>query len=132
MSLYHFIQSRVLHSVSTLHGSVAHSSSVSLYLDIAPPLYHSLTSSLLPANVSLNHFFMHPPIPAPHVTVSLSHSLFPPLYHCHSMKVWKHHNLRVAYVAQHSFHHVEQHLDSSPVDYMKWRFSGMHGREGMQ
>ena len=37
-------------------------------------------------------------------------------------EVWKHHNLRVAYVAQHSFHHVEQHLDKSPVDYIKWRF----------
>lgn len=36
--------------------------------------------------------------------------------------VWKHHNLIVAYVAQHSFHHVEQHLDKSPVDYIKWRF----------
>ena len=33
-------------------------------------------------------------------------------------------NLRIAYVEQHSFHHVEQHLDASPVDYIKWRFSG--------
>ena len=41
-----------------------------------------------------------------------------------SGEVWKHMNLRVAYVAQHSFHHVEQHLDSSPVEYIKWRFSG--------
>ena len=38
-----------------------------------------------------------------------------------SGEVWKHHNLRLAYVAQHSFHHIEEHLDSSPVDYMKWR-----------
>ncbi len=37
-------------------------------------------------------------------------------------EVWKHHNLRVAYVAQHSLHHVEQHLEKSPVDYIKWRF----------
>ncbi len=28
--------------------------------------------------------------------------------------VWKHPNLRVAYVAQHAFHHVEQHLDKTP------------------
>ncbi|KAJ0398292.1 hypothetical protein P43SY_000814 [Pythium insidiosum] len=41
-------------------------------------------------------------------------------------EMWKHHNLRVAYVAQHSFHHVEQHLDSSPVEYIQWRF----GTEG--
>ncbi|OQS00298.1 elongation factor 3 [Thraustotheca clavata] len=40
---------------------------------------------------------------------------------------WKHHNLRVAYVAQHSLHHVEQHLDSSPVQYIQWRFGGPGG-----
>lgn len=28
--------------------------------------------------------------------------------------VWKHPNLRVAYVAQHAFHHVEQHLEKTP------------------
>lgn len=28
--------------------------------------------------------------------------------------VWKHPNLRVAYVAQHAFHHIEQHLDKTP------------------
>lgn len=45
--------------------------------------------------------------------------------------VWKHHNLRVAYVAQHSFHHVEKHLDVSPVDYIKWRFEDGVDREDM-
>lgn len=25
--------------------------------------------------------------------------------------VWKHPNLRIAYVAQHAFHHLEKHLD---------------------
>lgn len=45
--------------------------------------------------------------------------------------IWKHMNLRIAYVAQHSFHHVEMHLDSSPVDYMKWRFYGGVDREDM-
>lgn len=39
-------------------------------------------------------------------------------------EIWKHPNLRIAYVAQHSFHHVEEHLDKSPVDYMKQRFKG--------
>ena len=29
----------------------------------------------------------------------------------------------MAYVAQHSFHHLEQYLDVSPVDYFKWRFA---------
>lgn len=40
-------------------------------------------------------------------------------------------NLRVAYVAQHSFHHIEQHLDMSPVDYIKWRFHGGVDKEEM-
>jgi elongation factor 3 len=43
--------------------------------------------------------------------------------------VWKHHNLNVAYVAQHSFHHVERHLNSSPVEYLQWRFYGGQDRE---
>lgn len=42
---------------------------------------------------------------------------------------WKHHNVRLAYVAQHSFHHVEQHLDSSPVEYFQWRFGGENGMD---
>jgi len=37
---------------------------------------------------------------------------------------YKHPNLRIAYVAQHAFHHVEQHLDKSPVEYIEWRFAG--------
>ncbi|RHZ15425.1 hypothetical protein DYB31_000507 [Aphanomyces astaci] len=44
-----------------------------------------------------------------------------------SGEMWKHHNLRVAYVAQHSLHHVEQHLDSSPVEYIQWRYGGPGG-----
>ena len=40
-----------------------------------------------------------------------------------------HHNLRVAYVAQHSFHHVEAHYDSSPADYIAWRFKDAYDRE---
>jgi elongation factor 3 len=43
--------------------------------------------------------------------------------------VWAHHNLRIAYVAQHSFHHVEQHLDKSPVEYMQWRFGTGDGTD---
>eukprot|EP01035_Chromulina_nebulosa_P018284 gene18284-23962_t len=48
-----------------------------------------------------------------------------------SGEVWKHTGLRIAYVAQHSLHHVEQHLDKSPVDYIKWRFAGGVDREDM-
>ncbi|KAJ1553801.1 hypothetical protein HK405_006850, partial [Cladochytrium tenue] len=37
--------------------------------------------------------------------------------------VWKHPNLRVGYVAQHAFHHLEQHLDLTPNQYIQWRYS---------
>merc|ERR1711990_1165271 len=44
--------------------------------------------------------------------------------------VVKHPNMRLAYVAQHAFHHIENHLDLTPVAYLEWRFSGGMDREG--
>ena len=44
--------------------------------------------------------------------------------------VYRHPNMRLAYVAQHAFHHIENHLDTVPVDYIAWRFSGGMDREG--
>jgi len=41
-----------------------------------------------------------------------------------SPEIYRHQNCRVAYVAQHAFHHIEQHLEMSPVEYIQWRFSG--------
>ncbi|EGF82149.1 hypothetical protein BATDEDRAFT_16059 [Batrachochytrium dendrobatidis JAM81] len=43
--------------------------------------------------------------------------------------VWKHPNLRVGYVAQHAFHHLEQHLDLTPNQYIQWRYQGGQDRE---
>jgi elongation factor 3 len=37
-------------------------------------------------------------------------------------KFYIHPNLRVAYVAQHAFYHLEQHINDSPVSYIQWRF----------
>lgn len=37
--------------------------------------------------------------------------------------VWKHPNARIAYVAQHAFHHIEAHLDKTPNEYIRWRFA---------
>jgi len=37
--------------------------------------------------------------------------------------VWKHPNARVAYVAQHAFHHIEQHLQKTPNEYIRWRYA---------
>ncbi len=46
-----------------------------------------------------------------------------------SGEIWAHHNLRVSYVAQHSFRHVEQHLEKSPVAYLQWRFGSGDGTD---
>lgn len=40
-------------------------------------------------------------------------------------KLFIHHNLRIAYVSQHAFFHVEQHLEDAPAAYIQWRFK--HG-----
>ncbi|PWN47387.1 hypothetical protein IE53DRAFT_382162 [Violaceomyces palustris] len=37
-------------------------------------------------------------------------------------EAWKHPNLVIGYVAQHAFHHIDQHLDKTPLDYMLWRY----------
>ena len=37
--------------------------------------------------------------------------------------VWIHHNLRLAYVAQHSMHHLESCLEASPAAYIQRRFA---------
>jgi len=37
-------------------------------------------------------------------------------------EVWKHHNLRVAYIAQHSMHHLEASLENTPNEYIQKRF----------
>merc|ERR1719218_294009 len=44
--------------------------------------------------------------------------------------VVKHPNMRLAYVAQHAFHHIEAHLDKTPTQYIEWRFQGGMDREG--
>merc|ERR1711998_296921 len=45
-------------------------------------------------------------------------------------EVYKHPNMRLAYVAQHAFHHIENHLEKTPVNYLEWRFAGGMDREG--
>jgi len=45
--------------------------------------------------------------------------------------VWKHPNARVAYVAQHAFHHIEQHLDKTPNEYIRWRYATGEDRESL-
>jgi len=38
-------------------------------------------------------------------------------------EVWKHPNARIAYVAQHAFHHIECHLTKTPNEYIRWRYA---------
>merc|ERR1712110_1061285 len=46
--------------------------------------------------------------------------------------IWKHQNMRLAYVAQHAFHHLEKHMEKTPVDYILWRFAGADDRESLE
>jgi elongation factor 3 len=46
--------------------------------------------------------------------------------------VWKHPNAKVAYVAQHAFHHIERHMNRTPVEYILWRFETGADREGLE
>ena len=40
----------------------------------------------------------------------------------HKGEGWRHHNLRVSYIAQHSLHHLEEYLNESPIHYIQERF----------
>jgi len=46
--------------------------------------------------------------------------------------VWKHPNARVAYVAQHAFHHIEKHLTKSANEYIRWRYENGEDKEGLE
>lgn len=43
-----------------------------------------------------------------------------------------HHNLRIAYVSQHAFYHVEQHTENSPVAYFQWRYKDGFDKEKIE
>merc|ERR1719473_791639 len=46
--------------------------------------------------------------------------------------VFRHSGMRMAYVAQHAFHHLERHMDKTPVQYILWRFAGNDDRESLE
>ena len=46
--------------------------------------------------------------------------------------IWKAQGLRMAYVAQHAFHHLEKHMQETPTQYIMWRFAGNDDRESME
>jgi elongation factor 3 len=49
-----------------------------------------------------------------------------------SGRVWKHPNCRVGYIAQHAFHHIENHLEKTPNEYIRWRYAYGEDREALQ
>jgi elongation factor 3 len=46
-------------------------------------------------------------------------------------EIWKHPNLVIGYVAQHAFHHIDNHLDKTPLEYMLWRYQTGEDLEDM-
>merc|ERR1719197_1781891 len=46
--------------------------------------------------------------------------------------IWRHQNMRLAYVAQHAFHHLEKHLEKTATDYIMWRFAGADDKESLE
>ena len=46
-------------------------------------------------------------------------------------EVTKHPGMRVAYIAQHAFYHLEKHLHKTPTQYIMWRFAGNEDKEGI-
>jgi len=46
-------------------------------------------------------------------------------------EVWKHPNARVAYVAQHAFHHIESHLHQTANEYIRWRYGNGEDKESL-
>ena len=48
-----------------------------------------------------------------------------------SGEVYVHENCRIAYIKQHAFAHIDNHLDSTPSEYIQWRFQTGEDRETM-
>merc|ERR1719157_401802 len=46
--------------------------------------------------------------------------------------IWKASGLRMAYVAQHAFHHLEKHMTETPTQYIMWRFAGNDDKESLE
>lgn len=47
-------------------------------------------------------------------------------------QIIKHPNLRLAYVAQHAFHHLEKHVNKTATQYIMWRFAGNNDKEAIE
>ncbi|KAJ4424038.1 translational elongation factor EF-1 alpha [Gnomoniopsis sp. IMI 355080] len=48
-----------------------------------------------------------------------------------SGEIWSHENIRIAYIKQHAFAHIDNHLGKTPSEYIQWRFQTGEDRETM-
>jgi elongation factor 3 len=46
-------------------------------------------------------------------------------------EIYQHENIRIAYIKQHAFAHIDDHLDKTPSEYIQWRFQTGEDRETM-
>jgi elongation factor 3 len=49
-----------------------------------------------------------------------------------SGSVWSFPGIKMAYVAQHAFHHIEQHLEKTPNEYIRWRYEFGEDKEAIE
>jgi len=45
--------------------------------------------------------------------------------------LYQHENIRIAYIKQHAFAHIDHHLEKTPSEYIQWRFQTGEDRETM-
>lgn len=45
--------------------------------------------------------------------------------------VWKYNAAKIGYIAQHAFVHIENHVDKTPNEYIRWRYQFGDDREGL-
>ncbi|KAJ2903061.1 putative fungal-specific cytosolic translation elongation factor 3 (eEF3) [Zalerion maritima] len=48
-----------------------------------------------------------------------------------SGELYQHENIRIAYIKQHAFAHIDNHLGKTPSEYIQWRFQSGEDRETM-
>jgi elongation factor 3 len=46
--------------------------------------------------------------------------------------VWTYPGLKIGYIAQHAFAHIENHLDKTPNEYIRWRYDGGEDKEDLK
>ena len=49
-----------------------------------------------------------------------------------SGSIWKAAGLRLVYVPQHAFHHLEKHMQETPTQYIMWRFAGNDDKKSIE